>query len=324
MKSVLIATLFAASVSAQAPQAPAPAQPAVPVTPGTPAVKAPAAPPSTSAPVLPDTVVLSVDGKKMTAAQVDALIASLPPQLQQAARAQPQVLGQIFLYQRLAADAEKEGLDKISPYKEAIELNRMQVLAQAELTSHQNNLSLTSDDQQKYYKDHQDKYRQAKVRVIYISFNPTPDKPAPGGKKLLTEAEAKAKIEDLRKQIVNGADFGKVARENSEDASSAAKDGDFGVIKHSSPYPEPVKNAVFALKTGEMSDPVRMPNGFYLIRLDDLSTESYDEVSNQISQDIRQDSFTEWLKPLQSQYSVKIENQSYFSPRVSPQLQQVR
>ena len=323
MKSTAIATLFVGSLLVGSIFGQAPVQ----VTPGTPAVKPPEtpAPAAPAAPVAPDTVVLTVNGQKYTAAEMDKLIGALPPQLQQTVRLQPQMLSQLFLYKRLAADAEKEGLDKRSPYQEALELSKMQVLAQAEITTQQNILVVSSDDQEKYYKEHTAKFQQAKVRVIYVAFNPMPDKPSVDGKKLLSEADARTKIDDLRKQIAGGADFGKLARENSDDATSAAKDGDFGIIKHTSPYPDPVKNAVFALKAGEMSQPIRQPNGFYLIRLDDLSTQPYDEVNAQIAQDIRQEHFTDWLKGLQGQYSVKVENQDYFKPRIgAPQLQQVR
>jgi hypothetical protein len=59
-------------------QQPAPVQ--------TPAQTAPAEPTKAPAPkpeVAPDTVVASVEGKSLTAAEVDKLIAGLPPQLQQ-------------------------------------------------------------------------------------------------------------------------------------------------------------------------------------------------------------------------------------------------
>jgi peptidyl-prolyl cis-trans isomerase C len=321
MKSLAIAILFGGWLYGQAPEPPQPIQ----ITPGTPAVKAPpqAPPAAAPAPVAPDSVVIEVDGQKMTAAELDKLIGGLPPQLQQTARAQPQILSQLFLYKKLAEEAEKAGLEKQSPYKESLELNRVQVLAQAELTSHQNTITISTEDQEKYYKDHPEKYREAKVRAIFIAFN-APGKPVPDGKKAVTEAEAKAKIEDLRKQIEAGGDFGKLARETSDDSTSAAKDGDFGVIKPSSTFPEPVKTAVFALKTGELSQPLRQPTGFYLFRLEALEVQPYNEVFPQIATDLRQERFNDWIKGLQNQYKVKVDNPAYFTPHSPAQLQQVR
>jgi peptidyl-prolyl cis-trans isomerase C len=319
MKSLVLPVLFSALVYSQTP----PVQTIVPGTPAPP-VQAPQAPAAAAAPIAPDTVVLESNGKKYTAAEIDKLIATLPPQVQQNARMQPTVLGQFFVYQQLAADAEKDGLDKLEPWKSALDFQRLQILANAQLTTHSNTIQVTPEEQEAYYKKNADKYRQAKVRVIYISFNPSPDKTGAEASKLPTEAVAKTKVEDLRKQILAGGDFAKLAREYSDDKTSASKDGDFGIIKRGSNYPDAVKNAVFALQAGQVSEPVRQPNGFYLIRVDEFNTEPFNDVSMQIFQEVKQQRFNEWVSSIQAQYKVKVENQAYFTPRTPLQLQPVR
>ena len=305
------------------------AQEPVKITPGIPAAKAPAEPQQATPaatpppPVSPDTVVAEVNGQKITAAEMDKIIGAFPAANQQALRQRPQVLTQVFMMQKLAEDAEKAGLDKQSPYKEQISTYRLQLLSTAELSKVNNDFEISPEDQRKYYQDNPEKYKEVKVRVISIAFNPTPGKPATDGKKQLTEGEAQAKIEDLAKQIKGGADFGKLARENSDDQISAAKDGDFGTIRQESSYPKPVKDAVFALKQGEMSTPVKLPNGFYLIRAEEVTQIPYNEVALQVSQAVRQAKFAEWQKNLQAQYNVKIDNPAYFATRVPAQLQQV-
>ena len=304
------------------------AQEPVKITPGTPGVKGPAqaapvpnAPPAAA--VSPDAVVVEVNGKKFTAAEVDQLMAGLPPQAQQAVRQQPQQLGQVLLMKRLSEDAEKASVDKQSPFKEQLEFNRMQILATAEITSVNNSIQLTEEEKHKYYNDNPDKFKEVKVRVIYVAFNPAPGKTAAGAKQLPTEAEARTKIMDLRRQVLGGVDFGKAARENSDDQASAAKDGDFGAVKQDSPYPDEIKKAVFSLKKDEVSEPVKQPNGFYLIRAEETTMQPYDDVLIQLIVDLKKDRFQEWFKNIQSQYAVKVENPAYFSPRVPAQLQQV-
>lgn len=316
MKILAIPFLFSALIYGQT-QAP------VQATPGAPAVSAPPGAAAPAPPVSPDTVVAEVNGKKYTAAEVDRIITMLPAQYQTMARSRPQLLGQVFLMQRLADDAAKAGLDQKDPFKAQLEMSRMQVLSTAELSDINNTMQLTEAEEQKYYKENPDKFKEVKVRVIYIAFNPTPGKAATGGKKLLTESEAETKIEDLEKQIKGGADFGKLARENSDDKASAEKDGDFGVIKQSSSYPQPIKTAVFALKQGEVSAPIKQPNGFYLLRAEEVNQGSFNDSLLQIIEAVKKDKFQEWLKGMQGQYSVKIENQAYFAPRVPSQLQQV-
>lgn len=305
------------------------AQEPVKITPGTPSVKAPAEPTQAPAvtpppPVSPDTVVAEVDGKKITAAEMDKIISGLAPADQTTIRARPQLLSNVFLMQRLVQDAEKAGIDKQSPYKEQLDAYRLRFLSNAEANVVNNATPVSEEEERAYYKGNPDKFKEVKVRVIYIAYNPTPAKTAPDAKKLPTQAEALAKIQDLAKQIQGGADFGKLARENSDDQASAAKDGDFGVVKQDSTYPKEVKDAVFVLKQGEISAPVKQPSGYYLIRAEEINQQSFNEATFRIIPAVRQEKFDAWMKALQTQYNVKIESPAYFAPRVPAQLQQVR
>jgi peptidyl-prolyl cis-trans isomerase C len=262
-------------------------------------------PPAAPSTVAPTTVVAEVDGKKYTAAEVDQLLAGLPPQVQAAFKRDPkQGLGYILMVRHLAREAEKHKLDQQSPLKEALEYGRDSLLSQAEINQVRNvDVNVEPADQEKYYKEHLDRFQDAKVRVIYVAFSSS-----------RPEADAKTKIEGLRKQIVDGADFGKVARENSDDKESAAKDGDFGIIQRGSPYPESIKNAVFSLKPGQVSEPIREKNGFYLLRLESVALKPYNDVRTQIFDELKQKGFDTWMRATQKRYEVKIEDPAYFKP----------
>jgi peptidyl-prolyl cis-trans isomerase C len=297
------------------------------VAPGTPAPTVQAAPPETPppAPITPDTVVAEVGGKKLTAAEADQFFSALPPQYQQNARMNPaKTLMQILMFRYLADEAEKANLDKRPDLKATLDFQRMVVLYQAEINDYKDKIAVTREDQDKVYQENPDRFKQVKVKVIHISFSATPDKPGPDGKKMLSEAEAKAQADELRKQILAGGDFGKLARENSDDKSSAANNGDFGTISHNSPYPDPVKKAVFALKEGEVSEPVKQANGFYLIRADSIVMLPFGDVRPQIIEELKQTRLTDWIKSLETRYAVKVENPAYFTPKRPVQLQTVR
>ena len=62
-----------------------------------------------------------------------------------------------------------------------------------------------------------------------------------------TEADARKLAEDLVKQIRGGADFGKLVAQYSEDPTSKAAGGDFGMVNLNSSYSADVKKAVLAL-----------------------------------------------------------------------------
>jgi peptidyl-prolyl cis-trans isomerase C len=302
MKFAVIPVLFVGLLCGQQP-------------PPTVAPAAPAAKPAVE--VKPDTVVATVGGKPVTAGEVDRMVNAMPPPIQAAIKAQPdKYLQQLFVLRYMQEQAEKEGLDKKSPWKESLDYQRLTILASALTTERANTLVPTPADCEVHYKAHPELYQQAKVRVIYVAYNPTPEKPPANGAKLPAKAEAKAKIDDLRKKaLASGGDFGQLAKANSDDKASAEKDGDFGTIKPSSAYPDPIKKAVFSLKVGEVSEPVEQPGGFYLIRVDELSTQPFADVAMQINDELRQDLKDKWMKGIQQQFPVKVENPAYFTPK---------
>ena len=322
MKAVSLSFLIAVAVCAQNaphPENAAPERVPVPVTvtPSAPQ-QSPAA--LTAKPVTPNTVVAKVGGKDYTAADLDKLLADLPPQVQSAIARQPQqFLTQMFLIRSLAQQAEFENLDKDPRWRQQFEMQRMQLLAQAEVTKHRESIRVTDADMRAWYEQNKDEYRVAKVKAIYISFVPPPaagaaQKPeakAPEGR---TEEQAKAKIEELRRQIEAGADFSKVARENSDDKATAEKGGDYGEVTPASSS-EKIRIAVFKLKPGEVSEPVKESRGYYLFKMEDLSYQPYDKVETQIQQQIQQGEFQSWIRSIEARNKVTVENPTYFATR---------
>lgn len=80
---------------------------------------------------------------------------------------------------------------------------------------------------------------------------------------ILVDDEAKAK--DLKAQLDAGADFAKLASENSTDTASAANGGSLG-WSPTSAYVKQFADAADALKVGETSDPVKSQFGWHIIR----------------------------------------------------------
>ena len=97
--------------------------------------------------------------------------------------------------------------------------------------------------------------------------------------------EAKAKAEKLLAQIKGGADFAKLAEENSEDKGSAPQGGDLGFAPSSRYVPEFTK-AVDELKTnGQLSGVVKTQFGWHILRLEErrpARTLPYEEVADRL------------------------------------------
>lgn len=81
---------------------------------------------------------------------------------------------------------------------------------------------------------------------------------------------AKAKIEQVAKELKAGADFAVLAKKYSQDPSSAQKGGDLGEIK-SGTLPKELEKAVFALKTGQITAPVQTSYGFHIAKLTSMT-----------------------------------------------------
>lgn len=77
---------------------------------------------------------------------------------------------------------------------------------------------------------------------------------------------AREKAEALVSRIRAGEDFAELARENSDDPGSAKQGGDLGFFGRGAMVME-FEEAAFALQEGEVSEPVRSPFGFHIIKL---------------------------------------------------------
>jgi PPIC-type PPIASE domain len=261
-----------------------------------------------------DAPVATVNGKKMTAADVEVFVNALPQTMQNNFHKDPkEFLRQYALMQLFSEQASQRKLDEQSPYKERLAYTRMQILVQCMMDDANKNFLILPDAQRKVYEERKAKYTQASLKAIYIAFTTGLVKPADEkAKKLPTEAEARAKAELLYKQIQAGADFAKLVKENSDDPTSAAKDGDFGTIKQSDGIPDEIKATIFALKLGEVSKPVRQPNGFYLFKVTAMDLEPYEKVKDDLFKDLQQEAFQKWFEKMRGQTKVEFDDEAYF------------
>jgi parvulin-like peptidyl-prolyl isomerase len=182
-------------------------------------------------------------------------------------------------------------------------------------------LPVSADDVKRAYDSNKDKYAQAKVKAIYLQYSSAPESQADvNSRMMLTEAQAKARGDDLVKQIRAGADFVKLVKENSADTRSAEKGGDLGRVLKSNPdLPPDVKKAIFVAKPGETTDPIRLPNGFWICRVEEFSTQPFEQVKGAIESELRSAQQDPWVKALQKSIDIKMEQERRSGVQVEPQ-----
>ena len=239
--------------------APPPAQPAA-----APAAKAADAPPA----VAPNKVVLTVGDVTITAAQFDAIIDALPEQTRAQFRgpARAQFGQNLARMIALAKEGKRLKLDESQTFKMQADFVVENLLATWAYTQITKDNTPGEAELRKYYEEHQGDFEQVHARHILIRFKGSqlPIKP---GQQDLSEAEALAKVQALKQRIQGGEDFAKVAAQESDDAGSAAKGGDLGTFRHGQMVPS-FEQAAFALKPGELSDPVKTQYGYHLIKVE--------------------------------------------------------
>jgi len=95
----------------------------------------------------------------------------------------------------------------------------------------------------------------------------------------------KEKIEFVEEQLENGAEFGDMAREYSDDTATSVDGGDLGFITEGQMVEEFEKTA-FSLEVGEVSDIIETQFGYHILKVFDREEgriQEYDEVKDDLS-----------------------------------------
>jgi peptidyl-prolyl cis-trans isomerase C len=118
---------------------------------------------------------------------------------------------------------------------------------------------------------------------------------------ILFNKDQKQKAEDVKKQLEDGADFAKLAKEYSQDPGSAEKGGDLGCLGKGETVP-PFEEAAFAADKGEIVGPVKTQFGYHLLKVTETKpkqTRSLSEVEPQIRSQLaseqQSEAFSKWL-----------------------------
>ena len=119
---------------------------------------------------------------------------------------------------------------------------------------------------------------------------------------VLSDTDAEARLRAIRERVVNGADFGELAKASSADLS-AAKGGDLGWLNPGDTVPE-FERAMNALQAGEVSPPVRSPFGWHLIqvmerRVQDVTDERKRSAARQALRERKaEQAYEDWVRQL--------------------------
>jgi peptidyl-prolyl cis-trans isomerase C len=194
------------------------------------------------------------------------------------------ILQRIVQGKVLSRIAREQGFDKKSHIQEQVEMLTNDFLAMQYL-QHEiaNNIEVTDDDMQLYYKTHEEEFvmpEMVHAGHILIRVAKTDDEEK--------KKRARTEAENILKRIKGGEDFGKLATEFSDDKGSRDKGGDLGFFPKGKTVPS-FERAAFELKVGDVSDIVETSYGYHIIKVfekREAGLKPYEKIKDKVRQKV--------------------------------------
>lgn len=256
-----------------------------------------------------DPVVITAGEIRILRSDFERALNTLPEEYRQyASGAGKKQFAEDFLRLKiLAREGIKNNLQNDKDVLAQLELMRENLVANAQITRIEKSISISDADLKRLYEEKKKDYEQVTARHILIAFKGSP---AAREGNQLTEEQAKAKAEEIRRQILAGADFAALAPKESDDIGSGANGGDLGAFGRGQMVPE-FEKAAFEAKPGELAPVVRTQFGYHVIKVETHDFTPFETVRAALETSVRreklQEALTARVKAVNAVY-----NESYF------------
>jgi len=198
----------------------------------------------------------------------------------------------------LASEGAAHGYDKDPDIERQVDELRRRLVVQRVMKDYQEPPEVTDAEVRAYYDQNRRLFSGAQIRASHI---------------LVKDEDLAKKLRDELRQ--DPSKFEELAKANSTDTATAARGGDLGFFGQGRMV-APFEQAAFALeKPGDISDVVKTPFGFHIIKLTDRkegTERPFDEVKERIRVNLmnqrRQDETQRRLDELRAKANVKIDD----------------
>lgn len=126
-------------------------------------------------------------------------------------------------------------------------------------------VKISDEDIKKYYESNKSQFEVVKASHILVADEKTAN--------------------EIYNKLMQGADFAQMAKQYSIDTSTKDKGGELGEFPRGTMVQE-FDNAVFNLKAGEISKPVKTQFGYHIIKSEGITVKSLDDVKDYIKQNL--------------------------------------
>jgi len=210
--------------------------------------------------------------------------------------------------QKFQAALKQEGLTMADLKRN---LERSMLVSQTQRAEVNDKISVNDEEAKAYYATHAQEFTtpsELTLRELLVEV-PTSDR----GVNVAQDDEAKAKVEDIRKRLLAGEPFARLAADFSS-AASKANGGLIGPLNHDELDPR-LQKTLDALKVGEVTEAMRTTRGYQLLKIEtrtEVKVKTFDQargdISNKVAEQKRQVELLKYLDQLREQATVTWRN----------------
>ena len=266
---------------------------------------------ATSTTTGPDHVIMRVNGDAVTESEFAAAFSQLPQEMQQqfsSEQGKQAFAEQMVRLKILEQEGRKMGVEKDPKVAGQLAADHTNIIAAAtaqKLLPPPNDAAV-----QKFYEENKKNFEATELSHILVAYEGGAV-PARNGKPL-SQRDALKKAQSIAQQARGGADFAKLARENSDDAASADKGGVLGPFSPGMLPPE-IESHVTPLQPGQVSDPVPSRFGVHVFKVGAHTSQPLEQLRPSISRRVQQQATLERVEQMRK--AAKVD----FDPKFFPE-----
>ena len=121
------------------------------------------------------------------------------------------------------------------------------------------------------------------------------------------------KVEELHKRLIKGEPFRELAKRHSDNERTAPSGGDIGIWRRGDLRKE-IGSAVFDKRRGHITDPIKTPNGYLILKVETIYREGQAELS-EVQEDIRNRLMAPRFEPEVRKFLSRLREEAYIEIR---------
>ncbi len=240
-------------------------------------------------------VLAVVNNREIKQSDVELLYANLGPNAAQykGEEGYKQLVEQLILEEMLYSEAKENKMDEAKEYQVALEQLKRSLLAQYLVSNLMSSIDVSEKEVEEYYNSNKNSFISGEtVTASHIL------------------VETLEKANDILKEINDGLSFADAAQKYSS-CPSKNSGGNLGKFGKGQMVPE-FEDAVFAMKVGDISSPVKTQFGHHLIQLNEKNEskeltleEVKNDITNKIKYNKQSSAYTQKQNELKEKYAVE-------------------